>query len=98
MIISCGHVISNELNHSVISNGSTSIACIRSLAETLVKQIFQLRSKRIVLFWFPLGHTLEPPAGVADLLGCVALQKESVNIVRWSEASDVKTFYIMTKE
>ena len=75
MIISCGHVISNELNHSVISNGSTS-------AETLIEQFFQLRPKRHVLLRLPFGQALEPSAGVADLLGRVALQKESINVVR----------------
>lgn len=82
MIISCGHVISNELNHSVISNGSTSITCISSLAETLIEQFFQLRPKRIVLIMSAFGGTLEPTAGVADLLGSVALQKERINVAR----------------
>ena len=74
MIISCGHVISNELNHSVISNGSTSIACIGSLAEIFIEQFFQFGSKRGVLLRLTLGRALEPSAGVADLLGRVALQ------------------------
>lgn len=37
MMIVCWHVISNKLSRSENLNGSTSIACISSLAETLIE-------------------------------------------------------------
>lgn len=56
-------------------------AMIINLGASFAEQFLQLCPKRGILRWLSFGHTLEPPAGIMNMLGLVALQKKGVDIV-----------------